>query len=136
MTHQSSNPSSGKRQKNPFALAMGRRMRAARKELGYDQKTIAQMLGITLEAYGSYERGWHPMPLELAIKLPPLLNRPLSFFLGVEEETELQGDEWGLVRDYRNCPDPHTKKAIRTIVRQHAELCARYAEQRDELKDD
>lgn len=56
-------------------------LKAKRKEKGYTQKQIAEILGVTLKTYRSWEKNTLPKTLEL-INLSTILNCDMEYLLG------------------------------------------------------
>lgn len=108
-----------KRQKQPFAIAMGRRMRHARIRLEMEQQAVADALGITLEAYGSYERGWHPVPSELLAPLACVLHLTVNDLLGLPDEAGLTHEERQVIELYRDIKSPDIRKVIIELIQVH-----------------
>ncbi len=102
-----------KRRKNPFAMRVGKRLRTARLALDMEQSEIAGKLGVSMEAYGSYERGWHPIPVEVLAKLPAVTHRPVAYFLDQQIDCELTDDEWMLLHAYRSIQAEDIKQSAR-----------------------
>lgn len=57
-------------------------LKAKRKEKGYTQKQIAEILGVTLKTYRSWEKNTLPKTLEL-INLSTILNCDMEYLLGL-----------------------------------------------------
>ena len=106
----------GTRSKNRFATVVGKRLREARKALDMQQSEVARALGITMEAYGSYERGWHTSPTDTIGKVPAVLHRPLNFFLGLPDDLKLEEDERMLLETYRSIQSADIRSLVREMV--------------------
>ena len=62
----------------------GSRLKQARKQAGLTQKTVAEKLGITRNAYTLYENGKRDIPTLTLAKLSILLNQPTDWLLGIK----------------------------------------------------
>jgi transcriptional regulator with XRE-family HTH domain len=71
-----------------LARYIGKQLRAAREDKQLSQEDIADALGITRGAVGHIERGKTLLSLEHLIKLPRVLNKPLTYFLPNSVVTE------------------------------------------------
>lgn len=70
-------------------VAMGKRLRAFRKDKGMSREYVAGELGITVRTYASYERGEHDIPLEALLKLAPMFHTTLANLIDYEKETHI-----------------------------------------------
>lgn len=60
------------------------RLKWARERIGYSQKEMAEMLGISQSYYFKFEKGTGEPNLETLAKLPSILNEDVDFFLGLQ----------------------------------------------------
>jgi len=104
------------RQRKTLAVEIGKRLARARDALKMSQQDVADALGITVEAYGSYERGWHVIPTENLIKVPDVLKMPITHFLGLPDPAGLTGDERMLLQIYRSIRSESIKQFIREMA--------------------
>jgi transcriptional regulator with XRE-family HTH domain len=115
------------RGKKQVAVAIGKRMRAARESLGLLQEDVADKLGVSLESYGGYERGYTIIPTELLPELSSVLRRGVNYFLGIPDPTGLQPEEETVLSLFRGLR-PHSKKMVTDLLvslAQNAEETAR-----------
>ena len=104
------------RSRKRFTIEMGKRLAKARESLELSQRDVADMLGITVEAYGSYERGWHAVPLETLVKLPDVLKTSIEYLLGLPDPAKLQDDERMLLEIYRSIRSESIKGFVRNMA--------------------
>jgi transcriptional regulator with XRE-family HTH domain len=78
---------------------IGLRVQAARKAAGLSQEDLGRRLGLSKGGYGQYERGLHPFTAEQLFQLAAILDRSVSYFLGLE--TGLSPEEDRLLLLYR-----------------------------------
>lgn len=62
------------------------RMRDLREDHDFTQKDVADKLSIERSYYGKYERGIHPTPVEIIIKLCKLYGISADYILGFTDE--------------------------------------------------
>ena len=106
-----------------FLAAFGRRLRVARKALDLQQGEVADLLGISTEAYRSYENGWARMPIDLAAKLPGIFHRSLLYFFGMEDAAAaLTEEEAAILQGYRAIRSPDARRIVQKIIEQEARL--------------
>lgn len=65
------------------------RLKELRKSRGLTQKSVADYLGINLEAYQHYEYGVRKPPFEKIVKLCQLLEVSSDYLLGLGENKEV-----------------------------------------------
>lgn len=99
------------RGKKQAAVNIGNRMRAARESLGLLQGDVARKIGVSLESYGGYERGYTIVPTELLADLSAVLKRSVNYFLGLPDPNGLQPEEETVVSLFRGLR-PHGKKMV------------------------
>ena len=85
------------------------RLKILRTEKGYSQKDIAQLLGITQQAYANYERGARQADYDTLNKLADIFGVSVDYILGRTEDLnnndldkQLDGVDfalWGEVHD-------------------------------------
>ncbi len=103
------------RGKKQAAVAIGNRMRAARESLGLLQEDVAKRLGVSLESYGGYERGYTVVPTELLPGLSAVLRRSVNYFLGLPEPCGLSPEEETVVALFRELR-PHAKRMVTDLL--------------------
>lgn len=104
-----------------FLIEMGKRLYKERVRLDLTQAEVAKGLWVGAEAYRSYEDGRHPMPYAALMRLPLVLHRPVTYFMGIQEDLGLSDDERRLVDVYRSIHWPEVRQAIwQTVVAQVA----------------
>lgn len=64
---------------------VGKRLKEARKQAGYTQKQIAEMIGQIQPSYIKYELGKLELDYEKMIKLCQILNVSADYLLGLKE---------------------------------------------------
>lgn len=71
---------------------IGKRLKRARKDKGYTQEDVAGLLGLKQVSYSAFERGRSLISLEHLLKLPRILDKPITYFLpdSVVSEAEKQ----------------------------------------------
>jgi len=72
---------------------IGGRLRSAREYLGLSQELVAQHLDIPRPAVSAMERGTRKVSSVELKQLAQLYGRPVSFFLGEDEDPVLEADE-------------------------------------------
>jgi transcriptional regulator with XRE-family HTH domain len=73
--------------------------------LGYTQADVADSLGIERASYGQIENGKNALRIEHLVRLPAILHRPVSYFLGLDDSAPmLDPDEAELLSLYRALP--------------------------------
>jgi transcriptional regulator with XRE-family HTH domain len=60
--------------RDPFVIALGRKLKLTRSLRGMNQDEVAAGLGLTRAAYSHFERGVNLIGLDYFIKLPKILN--------------------------------------------------------------
>lgn len=97
-------------------VALGQRMRKARLALDMTQAEAAAALRIGEERYSSYEQGRHPMPYDVLLRLPDVLRQPVTFFLGLQQESGLSDEEQMIINVYRSIQAPDVRDAVRRVL--------------------
>lgn len=72
--------------KEEILIALGKRIRAFRKEKGLSREYVAGELGVTERTYASYERGEHDIPMSVMYKLAPMFRTTMANLLDYEKE--------------------------------------------------
>ena len=69
---------------NEFKI-LSKNLKSLRKDYGYTQKQIAEILGITYQSYQAYERGITTPTLKHFIKIAEIYDVSLDFLIGKED---------------------------------------------------
>lgn len=72
-----------------LAKQIGNRIRTARIEKRITQEEAGKVLGIGRAGYANIENGRSLITVEHLLKLPPILGRPVTYFLGLESPTSV-----------------------------------------------
>lgn len=94
-------------------VQIGNRIRSARKDAGYSQQDMADLLKMSDVGYGSFERGSRQISIVFLLKIAKLLGRSVSWFLGIE--TGLSEEEDRLLTLWKNAGDLQRKLAIQAL---------------------
>ena len=113
---------------------LGGRLRRARIELGHSQEAAAKQIGVSSITVHHYEASQRSVPNHLLDRLSELFNRPLFWFLTLEEgdlgeptgEVKLASPDprAQLYLDYRYLEDTWDRQRMREALR----LCVRLLE--------
>lgn len=95
--------------------AVGRLIRQAREDAGLTQSELGDALGISGNAVTKIENGRSALTLGHLTKLPAILHRPVSYFLGIE--FDLSADEEELLTLYRALPEGLPREYVFTFIR-------------------
>lgn|GEM_PF-1918091 len=98
-----------------LAKTIGNRIKAARRSAGLTQEEVAVPLKIGRAAYSNIENGHSLATIDHLLRLPQVLQKPVTYFLGVETEN-LTAEEMEWLELYRITPD-EVKGLVRTFVR-------------------
>lgn len=71
---------------SPVSASLGLRIRTARRDAGMSQGQLALALNTTQSAISLYEAGQRSVGIDMLLSVARILNRPLHYFLGDEEE--------------------------------------------------
>lgn len=121
-------PKPGRRQKDilmiDLATRIGKQLRRAREESGLTQEEVGTRLGIGRAGYANIENGRSLLQMDHLMKLPEILEKPVTYFL--EVESDLSVDEGELLQVYRSIPDAIGRSMVvdvaKTILRRFREL--------------
>lgn len=80
------------------------RLKEARKELGYTQNDVAEILNIDRTIYNKIENGIQPITVAQLVTLCQKYKKSASYFLGLGEG-KLTNDELEILETYRALPD-------------------------------
>jgi transcriptional regulator with XRE-family HTH domain len=67
-------------------LAVGARLAARRKELGFSLAQVSQRCGVSLQQIHRYEIGHTPLSVPMLVRLAKCLDAPLSYFIASLED--------------------------------------------------
>ena len=98
---------------NQTYAAISKRLRSARTRAGLTQADLAEKIGITEAALGSYERGDRQVGIDVLLDIAKVTNRPVTWFLGIADDLTPQERE--LLEQYR-AADERTKKLVRIVL--------------------
>ena len=87
-----------------LAKTIGNKIKAARLAAELTQEEVAAPLGIGRAAYSNIENGHSLVTVDHLLKLPQVLHKPVTYFLGIETEN-LSADEAEWLELYRILPD-------------------------------
>jgi transcriptional regulator with XRE-family HTH domain len=97
-------------------MTFGDRLRAARKQKGYTQEQLAELIGTAKSTYSNYEQGLREPDVFKIKALVKELNVTAEWLLGIDEETnELSEREHILIKKYRVL-DERGKEAVESTV--------------------
>lgn len=102
-------------------MTFGEKLRTARKQKGYTQEQIAEMLGVAKSTYTGYEKGIREPDLFKIKRLIEILGVDSSWLLGVDEgPAAVTAAEYQAIRKYRAL-DARGKAAVDgTLSREYA----------------
>jgi transcriptional regulator with XRE-family HTH domain len=70
-------------------LNISRKLKMARREAGYSQKELGQILKLSDKAISSYEVGRSMPSLDILDEIAKLTNKPINYFLDEEPDGDL-----------------------------------------------
>jgi transcriptional regulator with XRE-family HTH domain len=73
------------------------RIRFLRKNKGYTQQEVADMLGVGKSAYNSYEKGTRSISVQSIIKLSHFYKVSSDFILGLSNDTKFKTKSGGYI---------------------------------------
>ena len=77
-----------------LAQKIGKTIKVARYSANLTQEEVAAPLGIGRAAYSNIENGHSLITVEHLLKLPEILHRPATYFLGIENNLTVDEAEW------------------------------------------
>lgn len=86
---------------NSFNRVLAARLKSARDDMRLSQAEVAECLGLNQSAYAHIETGRNALKIEHLVKLPQILYKPVSYFLGLPSN-DLSDDEAELLHLYRS----------------------------------
>ena len=87
-----------------LAKTIGNKIKAARLSADLTQEEVAVPLGIGRAAYSNIENGHSLVTVDHLLKLPKVLHKPVTYFLGIETEN-LAAEEAEWLELYRILPE-------------------------------
>ncbi len=95
-----------------------KRVIRARKLAGLTHKEVGEALGLSETGYGHYERERQAFTVDQLFLLARILNRPVTWFLGID--TGLREDQEELLAIYDSIPDQEEREQARDLLRTFA----------------
>jgi len=105
-----------------LAVQIGKRLRVAREEVQLTQEEMGARLGIGRAGYANIETGRSLISVDHLLKLPGILHKPVTYFLG---DNGPAADEAELLQLYRAIPAGIAREHILDMVKS---LAQRYRE--------
>ena len=94
------------------------RLKSARDDLGLNQADVAEVLEIKRNAYSQIETGRNSLSVEHLVKLPSILGKPTTWFLGLPVTPDLTKAESELLLLYRELgPDDPVQHDLLDMLR-------------------
>lgn len=106
---------------NTLAKRIGTAIKAARLSSGLTQEEVAAPLGIGRAAYSNIENGHSNITIDHLLKLPHILHKPVTYYLGIDTEN-LTAEEMEWLELYRILPSD-----VRALVFTFAKVAAQQA---------
>jgi transcriptional regulator with XRE-family HTH domain len=78
---------------DPIDVAVGARIRLARKTLGLSQQALAESVGITFRQIQKYERGANRVSASMLVKIAHTLGTPVAELFGANDGAQGLTDE-------------------------------------------
>lgn len=110
------------------AKAIGNRIKAARLSAGLTQEEVAAPLGIGRAAYSNIENGHSMVTVDHLMKLPHILHKPVTYFLGIDS-AHLTAEEGEWLELFRALP-PEAKELVVGFVK----VAVQQAKEREQTK--
>lgn len=80
-------------------MIIGNRIRRAREDAQLSQREVAELLGLGQVGFGDIERGKNQASVEYLMRLSDILARPVTYFLGLDDDTPESKVEADAIRD-------------------------------------
>lgn len=87
--------------KDIMAVIKGK-LKEARKDAKMSQEEVAKRLDLSQGAYSDFERGESRLDVNYLVQLSDIFNKPVTWFLGIEDGHDLSSDEKELLDNYRS----------------------------------
>ena len=100
-------------------MALGDRIREARKSAGLTQGQLASMVGIGKSTLSGYEHDGREPTMQILAKIMDVLGVDANFLLQDEARNQgsiLTDDEVMLIENYRELSDENRQKALRLVT--------------------
>jgi transcriptional regulator with XRE-family HTH domain len=111
--------------KSAFASVIGRRLAAARQNLGLEQRITAERFGVKEGTYGHWESGWSTIPTEYLPLLRTVLGVTSCWLLG-EDDLPMDVDQSAqLLVLFSSIRSEGIRQFVIDTVRAQADLDAR-----------
>jgi len=104
-----------------LARRIGKAIKAARLSAGLTQEEVAVPLGIGRAAYSNIENGHSNITIDHLLKLPYILHKPVTYYLGIGTEN-LTDEEMEWLELYRILPSE-----VKALVVTFAKVAAQQA---------
>ncbi len=95
-----------------LAQEIGNRLRAARESRGWQQAEVAERIGVPVETYGSWERGYRLMTTDKLPVVASVFGRPIWYFFGAPDPSRLSDQERILLDLYRSLRSDRLREAL------------------------
>lgn len=89
---------------------------------GLTQAEAAERLRLTEATYRSYELGNSMLPIDVLRKLPGVLERPVSYFLGLPDEPRISDEGREVLWAFESTRLPNLRKSSRDVVLSNLKL--------------
>ena len=95
------------------------RLKDLKEDADLTQKQVAELIGVSMNHYGKYERGETDIPLEKAIILAKFYDVSLDYLAGLSNQKKSMSikDQVALVTMYRSLDAHNQKRISENIVR-------------------
>lgn len=100
------------------------KLKEAREDAKMSQTEVAKRINISQGAYSDFERGESRLDVNYLVQLSDIFNKPVTWFLGIENGHDLSSDEVELLKAYRDLSYKGKKSAlglVQHVLRQEAE---------------
>ena len=109
-----------------LAKTIGNKIKAARLAAELTQEEVAAPLGIGRAAYSNIENGHSLVTVDHLLKLPQILHKPVTYFLGIETDN-LSAEEAEWLELYRILPED-----ARALVVSFVKVAVQQAREREQ----
>ena len=109
-----------------LAKTIGNKIKAARLTADLTQEEVAAPLGIGRAAYSNIENGHSLVTVDHLLKLPQILHKPVTYFLGIDTDN-LSAEEAEWLELYRILPED-----ARALVVSFVKVAVQQAREREQ----
>ena len=109
-----------------LAKTIGNKIKAARLAAELTQEEVAAPLGIGRAAYSNIENGHSLVTVDHLLKLPQILHKPVTYFLGIDTDN-LSAEEAEWLELYRILPED-----ARALVVSFVKVAVQQAREREQ----